>query len=201
MRVYFTADEQADEKLQSMFSAIVDRLSEAGVSVLSNLAARNVSSFSSQDLEKIGSGEAMVERVDAVIIEGSRSLPETGYLVAIALAHKKPILYLTEKSRPVNKNLYHLTRDTSTAKLLHLKSYSESTLTKVLLDFLSGVERGEGKEVPNIKFTLRITARIERYLQWKTHNSKLTKADYLRHIIEEIIDADEEYQKFDRNKE
>ena len=97
--------------------------------------------------------------------------------------------------------MYHLTRDTSTAKLLHLKSYSESTLTKVLLDFLSGVERGEGKEVPNIKFTLRITARIERYLQWKTHNSKLTKADYLRHIIEEIIDADEEYQKFDRNKE
>ena len=95
MRVYFTADEQADEKLQSMFSVIVDRLSEAGVSVLSNLAARNVSSFSSQDLEKIGSGEAMVERVDAVIIEGSRSLPETGYLVAIALAHKKPILYLT----------------------------------------------------------------------------------------------------------
>jgi len=199
MRIYFTADEQADERYQKMFSRIIRLLNDSGVIVMSNLADPNVSGFSSQDLERIDeSGEALLERVDAVIIEGSRPLPESGYLIALALAHHKPILYLTERQKSVNKNLVHLTKDKNTAKLLRLASYSERTIDGTIAEFLQGVEIGEGRELPNIKFTLRITPRIERYLHYKTHSSKISKADFLREQIERLIDRDEEYQKYNK---
>jgi len=197
MRIYFTADNQAEEKLQKRFSQIIDTLSSAGVLVMSNLADKNLSGFSSQDLEKIDqAGEGLLEKMDALIIEGTRPVPESAYLIAIALAHQKPILYLSEKGKAINKNLVHLQKDKNTAKFLNLKYYTENVLEKILLDFLQTIEKGEGREAPTIKFTLRITSRIERYLHWKTHNTKITKADFLRGLIEGLIDKDEDYQKF-----
>ena len=197
MKIYFTADSQAEEKFQKRFSQIVDILNNAGVLVMSNLAQKNVSGFSNQDLEKISrSGEVLLERVDALIIEGSRTIPESGYLIALALTHKKPILYLLEKGKAFDRNLLHLQEDKNTAKLLQLETYTDSILEKVIIEFLKLVEKGEDRQMPSIKFTLRITPRIERYLRLKTHNTKISKADYLRDMIEDMIDADENYQKF-----
>jgi len=197
MRLYFTADNQAPDNYQKRFSRIIGIASEAGVLVMSNLADKNIVGFSSQDLEKIDqTGEVMLEKMDALIIEGSRPIPESGYLIAIALAHHKPILYLSEKGKLINKNLIHLKKDKNTAKLLQLRYYTEKTLEKIILDFLQTIEKGEGKEVPNIKFTLRFTSRIERYLHWKTNNTKISKADFLRELIEDLIDKDSDYQKF-----
>lgn len=197
MRVYFTADKSAEEKAQRNFSKIIEVLTNSGVLVMSNLLNQNVSGFSSQDLEKIEeSGEVLLEKMDALMIEGSKPFAESGYMIAIALAHKKPILYLTEKSKPVSQNLIHLKKDKETAKLLDIEQYTDSSLDKVVLSFLQKVEKGQGREVPNIKFTLRITPRIERYLHWKTHNTKVSKADFLRELIEKLIDEDESYLKY-----
>ena len=197
MRIYFTADNQAEDKLQKRFVMIIDSLAKAGVLVMSNLVGSGLKGFSGADLDRMEqAGEGMLERMDALIIEGSSYLAESGYLIAIALAHKKPVLYLSDKTRPINKNLIHLKKNKDAAKLLSLEYYTEGNLAKVLNNFLGQVERGEGWEVPNIKFTLRITSRIERYLHWRTHNTKISKADFLREMIEKMIDEDEEYQKF-----
>lgn len=202
MRFYFTADNQAEEKLQKNFSKIISILNSAGVLVMSNLADKNISGFSNSDLEKIDqSGEVLLERMDALIIEGTRPVTESAYLIAIALAHHKPILYLCEKNKIINKNLLHLQKDKNTAKFLDLKYYSDNSLEKIVLEFLQTVEKGEGREQPTIKFTLRITPRIERFLYWKTHNTKISKADFLRELIEELIDEDEDYQKFAKKGE
>ncbi|MFA6410137.1 MAG: hypothetical protein WCW26_01005 [Candidatus Buchananbacteria bacterium] len=197
MRVYFTADNQAEERLQKTFSQIIDTLNDSGVLVMSNLANRNLVGWPTQDLEKIEqSGESMIEKMDALIIEGTRPLAESGYLIAIALAHHKPILYLCLKDKIINQNLIHLKKDHQAAKLLNLEYYTVKNLNEILVEFLRKIETGEGKETPNIKFTLRITSRIERYLQWKTHNTRLTKADFLRELIEGLIDKDKDYQNF-----
>ena len=197
MRVYFTADEQAEEKLQKRFSEIIEILSQAGILVMSNLADKNITGLSAQDMEKIEqSGEALLEKMDALIIEGTKPLTESAYLIAIALAHKKPILYLSEKNKPINKNLLHLKKDKNTGQFLYLEQYLPDTLADILNNFLQKVEKGSGRENPTIKFTLRITPRIERYLHWKTHNTKISKADFLREMIERLIDEDENYLKF-----
>jgi len=200
MKIYFAADNQAEEKLQKQFSRIVDILNKAGVVVMSNLIQKNIKGFSSQDLEKIGqSGEVLLEKMDALIIESTRMMPESGYLIALALTHKKPILCIAPVGNPVNNNLSHLQRDKDTAKFLISKNYTENNLEKILNDFLQTIEQEEGRQAPSIKFTLRVTPRIERYLSWKINNTNLTKADYLRNLIEDIIDADIKYQKFVRH--
>lgn len=197
MRIYFTADNQAEEKLQQRFSTIISILSQAGVLVMSNLADKNITGFSPHDMEKLDqSGEVLLEKMDALIIEGTRPFAESAYSVAIALTHKKPILYLSEKGKAINKNLVHLKKDKNTSGLIHLEYYTTPHLEKIIQEFLQQVEKGQGREIPNIKFTLRITSRIERYLHWKTHNTKISKADFLREVIEQIIDEDENYLKY-----
>jgi len=197
MRLYFAADNQAEEKLQNNFSKIIDTLTDAGVLVMSNLANRNLSGFSQNDMERINqSGEVLLERMDGLIIEGTKPFPESAYLIAVALAHKKPILYLCQKGKEINKNLQHLNKDKNTSKFLTLKYYVDNILEKAVSEFLAVVEKGEGREIPNIKFTLRITPRIERYLHWKTHNTKISKADFLRELIEKLIDEDKDYNSF-----
>ena len=79
--------------------------------------------------------------------------------------------------------------------MLALEHYTENGLNELLVNFIQTIERG-GRELPKIKFTLRITSRIERYLHWKTHNTKLTKADFLREMIEEMIENDTDYQRY-----
>lgn len=50
---------------------------------------------------------------------------------------------------------------------------------------------------PTIKFTLRISKEIERYLKWKVHNTDKSKADFLREVIvDDLIANDTAYQEF-----
>lgn len=197
MKFYFAANNQAEERLQQQFSSIIKIINDAGVLVMSNIADKNVGGFTSQDLEKISqSGEVLLEKMDALVIEGSSPVAESGYLIAIAMAHHKPILYLAEKGKTIDKNLQLLQKDKNVGQFLRLQNYTDKTLESIILDFISSAEKGEGHETPTIKFTLRITNRIERYLHWKTHNTKISKADFLREMIEKMIDTDEEYKKY-----
>jgi len=197
MRLYFAATTKAPTNLQNQFVEIVDLFHSAGVTVMSNLSEKNVSNLSNQDLEKMEStGENMIELIDGIVIEGTNFLPETGYLIAIGLAHKKPILFLTQTNKAINKNLIEIKKEPTVAKLLNLKTYTQKNLNETLLDFLHQIEQGDSGEKATIKFTLRMTKKIERYLQWKTHNTKLSKADYLREVIEKIINQDQDFQKF-----
>jgi predicted DNA-binding protein len=198
--VYFTADNSAEDKLQKRFSKILAVLTNAGVLAMSNLLTDSTSGFSSQDLEKIDqSGEGLLEKMDALIIEGTKPLPESGYYIAIALAHKKPILYLSDKNKTINQTLFQLRKDGNATGLLKLEYYTDASLEKIVMDFLQEVGRGDSRQNPTIKFTLRITPRIERYLYWRTHNTKISKADFLREMIEKLIDDDQGYLK-DVNK-
>lgn len=56
--------------------------------------------------------------------------------------------------------------------------------------------RRTDEEKADIKFTLRITPKIEKYLSWKTQNTDLTKADYLREMIDKDLTSDEDFKKF-----
>jgi len=199
MRIYFAAENQEGTKRSEINSLIINYLNQSGVMVMSNLSNDNLADFSPQDLERINqSGEVLLEKMDAVIIEGTKSPAEAGYLIALALTHKKPILYLCQKNRPVDRTLARLENSKTATQLFNLSYYTTTNLEKILADFLQTIERGEGKELPTIKFTLRLTPRIDRYLSWKIHNTKLTKADFLREQIEKLMKQDQDYSRFNK---
>jgi len=198
MRIYFAAQKEANN-LMNRYQKIIDILTNAGNSVMSDLGLQKSVRFSETDIEKFrNKGETLLEQMDALVIEATDKSPENGYLVALALTHKKPTLFLHQKGTDVDKNLITLQKQKHAARLLKITGYSESKLEKVLLEFLESVEKKGGKEIPNIKFTLRITSRIERYLHWKTHNTEKSKADFLREKIEKMMDEDEEFKKYNQ---
>lgn len=51
-------------------------------------------------------------------------------------------------------------------------------------------------EKADIKFTLRITPKIEKYFTWKIQNTDLNKADFVRNRIEQEIDKDGDFQEY-----
>ncbi len=52
------------------------------------------------------------------------------------------------------------------------------------------------EEIPNIKFTLRIDDEIEQYLVYKTANTKQSKAQYVRDLLELRMKRDKDFEKF-----
>lgn len=58
-------------------------------------------------------------------------------------------------------------------------------------------EKGKPKKLrPRIKFTLRITEELEQYLNFKTVNTKKSKAEYVRSLLENNMKKDEDFKKF-----
>jgi hypothetical protein len=140
----------------------------------------------------------LLNHMDAIMIDGSQPSSEVGYLVAFALSNGKPVLYLLEKGLVLDPSLRRLEKDKQITGLLKIHHYTDQAIEKLVREFLEEVAHGKIlKETPNIKFTWRITASIDKYLGWKAKNSSKTKADFLRDIIsEKLISKDTEYQKY-----
>lgn len=133
--------------------------------------------------------------MQAVIVEGSTSDPQSGYLLAYAMAEKKPLLYLYQRGEVAPEVLRYMNLK-EIPKHITIATYRPDTLEAVVSQFLGSVGNVKIREVPRIKFTLRLTSTIDDFLDYKTHNTKLSKADYLRQEIEKLIDLDEKFQQF-----
>lgn len=185
MKVYFYT-KILDEKPErnKAHEQIIDYFYKNGVMVLSNISER-----------KYETAQLGFENMDGLVIEGPEVVSEVGYLIALALAQQKLILYLLPKGTPLPDQIRDLINDKNLKKLFLLKFYSDKILDSLLLDFIDIIETGElRREVPTIKFTLRFTPRVERYLRWKSMKTKLSKADFLRKLVDESIKNDETYQ-------
>ncbi len=197
MKFYVFAPQQASEQIRQNCQAMIKILKDASNTVVASYSNAQLTDFSKEDLEQINmTGENLLDKMDALIIEASQPDTEVGYLLAYAMSQKKATLYLYEKGTDGKNALGYLSAK-SIPPHIRMKSYSPNELQGVLMDFLGLMEAGQISEVPSIKFTLRITPQMERYLTWKSKQKKTTKADYLRLILtEELIKKDEEYQKY-----
>lgn len=185
MRIYLWGNPNAGPTLQQRYRRMVETLSEAGASVFSNFHPPATDDGPTPWLE----------RIDAVVIEGSDPAPEAGHLVALALAYRKPVLYATERGKAVDRHLQRLQGNKASSAFLRLEPYTLDSLPVRLKEFLRLVERGEGIDAPTIKFTLRLTPAIERYLAYKVKGAKMTKADFLRELLERLIKEDQLYRQ------
>lgn len=127
------------------------------------------------------------EEIDALIIECNANSAQA-YSIALTLAKKKPVLCFLKQGQKIDSSLREISKSSD---LLFLEEYTEASLEKKLDELLQKVEGGVIKEVPSIKFTLRITPSMERYLQWKSQSTGVSKADFLRQVISEDIIAND----------
>lgn len=200
MKIYFYGNIHSTPQLQRRFASIISILENNNIEIFSNIKTQQTAT---QAMEKLGdTGETLMEKINALIIEGTNQSFESTHLIALALAHKKPILYLVEKDRYIDKNLLKLKDEPKAKKLFSQEFYLDTNLNQMLLRFIERTQKEKffPPDTPSIKFTLRITSSIEKYLKWKTHNTNKSKADFLREEIEELMEKDEEYKKFMEEK-
>lgn len=198
MKIYFYGPDTAKGGVRESYEVIIRVLKRADVWLSSNLERQQVN-LPPEDLQAAEAlGQPLLEQMDALIIEGTDSDQQAGYLVALAITLRKPMLFLYQRGS-VPQLFQHLTsRDLP--KWIRVVAYTSANLEIHLSHFLGGVTGAPVREVPRIKFTLRITPSIERFLTFKTQNTKLRKADWLRAQIEKFMDEDETWKKFERRE-
>lgn len=133
--------------------------------------------------------------LDALVIDGTSLEADAGYLLALALAHKKQVLYLLSKGSLLDPSVEALTHNTEVKKYIRISFYAPDTLTKKVKAFLQYLDENIGQESYTIKYTLRLSPRLDRYLVWKSKQIKKDKADVFRNWLNETMAADQDYQK------
>jgi hypothetical protein len=122
--------------------------------------------------------------------------------LAYAIGQKKPLLHLTRKGHNRQNPLDTFTKSHRLPSSLVMAHYDLKSLERIVVQFLERLDGITFAEVPDIKFTLRITPSIERYLDWKAKNEKISKADYVRKVLnDDVIAKDETYKRSKRTRE
>ncbi|MBT7228448.1 hypothetical protein HN859_02960, partial [Candidatus Parcubacteria bacterium] len=81
-------------------------------------------------------------------------------------------------------------------KRLKIEFYQNTDLKQKIFDFLKTLDKGDIRDLFNIKYTLRISRRISDYLNWKSKKVDMPKADWLRNKIKDVIERDDDYQQY-----
>ncbi|MDD4289742.1 MAG: hypothetical protein PHH83_00505 [Patescibacteria group bacterium] len=198
MKIYYftNLDKLGDKYWEQRYVDIHKFLIKNGVNLVSNLE-KKITRGENEAKKSIS-----YDQIEAVIIEGTNVCADSIYVIATALAYKKPVLYLMEKAHTIPEQLEYIRKDPNLGENFFFKFYSKndkekSTYQNIISDFLNLLESGSLiKEKVNVKFTLRISPKIERYLTWKSMAEKKAKAEYVRQILDEIMTSDPEYRNF-----
>lgn len=193
MNIYFYAAEYTEERNDRRFEAILSVLKRADVHLSSNIGERvDLGGERQSDIESRGG--TLLEVMQAIVLEATKPDAQIGYLLAFALTQKKPLLLLVEKgSRPPFLDSPTLKK---LPKHIVIEWYTIDSLHTILGRFLGSIVKVAVKESPEIKFTLRLTRTEERYLEYRSHGSKKSKADFLRALLEKNMEGDARFQKW-----
>lgn len=195
MNIYLL-DPRKDEQSMVMMEGIADRLNRAGCAVSYRVGGKERIAVPDHREHKLeGNGLSTLEAMDGFIIESSQPDRDVHYCFSLAVIQKKPVLGLYERGKEP-RELLSLFRQKNVPDFIQLKSYTKETVEKTILTFLPSIEAYGQIELPTIKFTVRITRQIERYLHWKSAQKNISKADFIRDILKHHFQDDDKYQKY-----
>lgn len=198
MHLYFYAPPTTKKDALGTYQRIKDALASAEVWVSTNTEKAEIQASADVMAVTEETDVPILEHMDAFIIEGTQNDPEIGFLLAHALTMKKPTLYLYR--RGTVPMIFSRLSEKELPSFVTVSAYHDEAIPKTISTFLESIEGLAVKQTPRIKFTLRITRAIEEYLHFKTHNTKLTKADYLRAEIEKMMALDEGWNEYRRRR-
>lgn len=198
MHIYFYAPPTKRADVRQSYQLMKEALAQTDVYVSTNTESAEVQVSAELMAESKEYDVPLLERMNAFIIEGTTSDPEVGFLLAHAIALKKPTLYVYR--RGTVPQIFSRLSQRELPSFVRVVAYDDEKLAGLVLSFLKSIEGVAMREVPRIKFTLRVTNSIEEYLHFKTHNTKLSKADYLREQIEHQMEQDEAWAAYQRKR-
>lgn len=171
---------------------------EISRAILQYLNKAQVSTFSNLDTKK--KQEISLSQADALVIYDENLAETSSYFIALAISENKPILFLTNTKGSKSKNLQTLREDKNFKNKVEIFICNLQNFSIVLLNFLQKLDQNSGRDIINLKYTLRISSKMSDYLAWKAKMLSMPKADWLRTLINDTLQKDLEYKKFLANK-
>lgn len=188
MKIYL----HIDKKNSKMGHLIRNSIIEEGFQIIKNDEAQDPRTH---EPKPWNAQYELFQSLRGFVLEMTYPNPQTTYLLAQAILQKIPVLGIYQKNNEPREFL-SLLKQKKIPNFVCIKSYSRSTISHVLSQFLSILKSDSDKNQSNIKFTLRISPRIEQYLQWIARKQNSTKADYLREIVEDYMKQDNDFQNW-----
>src|SRR3989339_103253 len=187
MKIYFYSNQFLNNKDAR---DIITHFKKIGVEVSSNLDSTKATGTEGMSLDK----------VDALVFQGEKLDTKASYLIALVLAQNKEVLCLLPHGAKPDSSLQDLGTDSKLAKKIHIELYDQENLKEKVLAFLKIIDSGDIRNLFSIKYTLRLSGKIADYLNWKADRQNIKKADWLRDQIQQIMQEDEQYSEFIKNK-
>lgn len=143
--------------------------------------------------------DTFLDRVDAMVLEITKPDQQVQFLLAHAILAQKPTLCLYGKNQPPRELLKYVKKG-KPPRPIKTFSYTDGTIERSVANFIitHDPEKQEFDDIPSIKYTLRLTPRIERYLEWYSETHQTTKADRIRELLENAADESDDYAEGER---
>ena len=188
MKVFFNASGRSLKKYSKECKAIRDLLKNMGYShtFLSGWSeAEPVYSYDEEALQILYK-EALrgISEADIVVLELSTHSFTQGFLVKKALDSGKPVIALHNSEEKVAFVLG------ITDENLQVYSYTLKTLPDVLKESLAFAE-----DKTDIRFNCMLSSRLTNYLAWMARHKKITRAAFVRSLIQEHLDKNQEFSE------
>lgn len=180
MKIYFYS-----ANINKQVNRVVDLLKKTDLQLFSNLFLKNKQDiFSDHNLYKSDHFILFMKDFDAKIF----------YIISFALSRKKRVICLLPKNIKIDDNFKSLQNS------LEIYFYDEHDLNFRISNIISSLQIKNKNNLFNIKYTLRLSAKISDYLNWKAEQINMSGADWLRQMIQENMDNDKDYQAVLKNK-
>ncbi|MBT4349503.1 hypothetical protein HOD19_01835 [bacterium] len=167
---------------------------EIGKHIFQHLRKAQVDVFSNLSTTK--PADTSLNTADALLIHSTTLDEESSYFVALAMSENKPVLFLTDSRGIKSKTLKTLKNNKNFSDKMEIKQCDLQSIDDLILNFLQKLDQNSVRDMVNIKYTLRLSPKMSDYLDWKSKQIAIRKADWLRNLINKSIEGDKEYQKF-----
>lgn len=188
MKIYFVASISGRQKYLDNYKLIIDTLKKQGHTVYEDtIRPSQEEVYGLNDDEKVKFYKQVltwINKSDVVIAETSHSSLSVGHEISVSLDKSKPVVVLyTEGHAP---HFLEAIRDDR----LIIEKYDEKNVSVILEDAL---EKAANQQ--DTRFNFFITPRIAGYLDWLSKTKRMPRAVYLRKLIEDHMNENQDYQK------
>lgn len=192
MRVYFNTSLAGKQDYLAKYKKIITILKKLGNKTIADhvinrdsaIVNRQTNVEHSRDFQQ---ARKSIQQSDVMIVEGTYPSIGVGLLIGLALDMYKPVLILY-LSTPHGLLLGDPNR------LLTVTSYTPQKEKELENKIKSFMERAK-KKILKLRFNLMINYDQNHYLEWVAIKNRISKAEFIRKLVDESIANDLEYRE------
>lgn len=149
-----------------------------------------------QQIEPIDVHEFFLDKIDLLILEITKPTQETQFVLAQALLAETPLLCLYAKNQTPRQLLEYI-RKKRVPRKVKTYAYLEHELPGVIDKFIRRFDPRINAEddIPSQKFTMRLSPRLEHFIEWSAKQHGESKADAIRRLLTTSMEDDPRYMR------